>query len=206
MDQSNILLVLGVLLLLFFAWNMYFTYSEIVYAESDIDKRMYMMRRGHRKTPEFLKDSANALAQINQRVTKLIEILENKYSQDSTKNYFISKLKENYNPYMISEAEVDPKFTTYTIDKNEMRICLRTRDTQEKIYDINLLMYVVLHELAHVCNYTQEGEAIQGHGPEFKRIFRFLVLEAIDSNLYVYTDYSKTPVNYCGLSLSTNIL
>jgi hypothetical protein len=40
-----------------------------------------------------------------------------------------------------------------------MRICLRNRDTQEKIYDINLLMYVVLsRELAHVCNYTQAGK------------------------------------------------
>jgi predicted SprT family Zn-dependent metalloprotease len=87
-----------------------------------------------------------------------------------------------------------------------MRICLRTRDAHEKIYDIDLLMYVVLHELAHVCNYTRYGIPIQGHGNEFKNIFKFLVEEAVSAGLYVYTDYSKSPVNYCNMILSSSIL
>ena len=165
-----------------------------------------MIRRGHNKSPEFLRNSANTLAKVNMKVEKLIDHLEKKYSSDTSKNYFIAKLKRNYNPYMISEAEVDPRYTTYTVDKQDMHICLRTRDKAENIYDINTLMYVVLHELSHLCNYTPDGYPIQGHGDEFKRIFKFLVQESIQIGIYNYTDYSKFPVNYCGIILSTQIL
>jgi predicted metal-dependent hydrolase len=165
-----------------------------------------MIRRGHSKSAEFLKDSANTLAKINSRVERLIDYLDKNFASDPTKNYFIAKLKSNYNSYMISEAEVDPRYTTYTVDKEDMHICLRTRDKEENIYDINTLMYVVIHELSHLCNYTPDGTPIQGHGDEFKAIFRFLVQQAIKINIYNYTDYSTFPVSYCGINLSTQIV
>lgn len=196
-------LLILILLLVLYIYNTY--YSDIVYATSDIDNNTYTIRRGN-KSETFLKDSANSLAEINIRIEELINSLEYKYSNDSTKNYFIKKLRENYNAGMISEAEIDPRYTTYTIDKSEMHICLRTRDEHEKIYDIDLLMYVVLHELAHLCNYNESGDPINGHGIEFKRIFRFLVKEAINLNIYKYTDYSKTPTEYCNIQLNTHIL
>lgn len=197
---------LFILIFLFAMYIHHLYYSDIVYTKSDLDNNMYIMRRGRNKSEQFFKESANMLAEINIRIEKLINTLEYKYMNDSSKNYFIKKLRENYNANIISEAEIDQRYTTYTIDKSEMHICLRTRDEFEKLYDVDLLIYVVLHELAHLCNYTPSGEPIHGHGKEFKNIFKFLVQESININIYKYTDYSKDPKEYCNIQLNTHIL
>lgn len=181
-------------------------YSESLYVQSDIDKNTYLIRRGKNKSDEYLKESADTLAEINNRVKKLVDYLYNKYRNDKSKAYFILKLKENYSSSILSEAAIDQRYTTYTIDKKDMHICLRTRDDHEKMYDINLLMYVILHELAHLCNYSPSGSPIQGHGIEFKHIFRLLVQEGIDIGIYRYEDYVKKPINYCGMIISSTIL
>jgi hypothetical protein len=204
--METILIILGILLLAYFLYNIIYTYSEIRYVTSDVDGKVYLIRRGNNKSDEFLKDSANTLGLINRNIMKLIEYLEVNYNHDDDKNYFIKKLKGNYTPYVISEAAVDPRYTTYTIDKKDMHICLRTRDNNEKIYDINILMYVVLHELAHLCNYDRRGKAILGHGQEFKFIFRFLVEEAIKLDVYQHTNYSQNPREYCGIMITTSIV
>jgi hypothetical protein len=204
MDIILILIAFG--LVLYFTINMVTTYSETLYIQSELDQKKYIIRRGHTKTEDYLKQSANTLAEINSRVTRLIQHLEEKYGKDPNRNYFIKKLKENYNSYILSEAAIDERYTTYTVDKQDMHVCLRTRDRSENLYDINLLMYVILHELAHLCNYDRAGNPIQGHGIEFKEIFKLLVIEAIRLNLYEYVDYSDNPREYCGIVISTTIL
>ena len=67
-------------------------------------------------------------------------------------------------------------------------------------------MYVILHELAHMCNYDKDNQPINGHGDEFKHIFNILVVESIQLNLYKYTDYKKFPVEYCGIILRSTIV
>lgn len=198
-------IILG-LFLVYLVYNMIYTYTEIAYVTADLDGKTYMIRRGNNHTQTFFKESANALATINQRMEKLIDYLEKNYSLDSSKNYFIKKLKQNYNPYMISEAAVDKRYTTYTVDKQNMHICLRTRNAEEKVYDMNTLMYVVLHESAHLANYTSDGTAVIGHGTEFKMIFRFLVEQAIKIGIYNYVDYANIPQPYCGIVINANIM
>jgi hypothetical protein len=206
MDIQNIIIILGVILVVYFLYNMIYTYSEIRYVTSDIDGKIYLIRRGNNKSDNFLKDSANTLALINKNVTELIKYLDKTYNHHDDKSYFIKKLKNNYRPYIISEAAIDPRYTTYTIDKKDMHICLRTRDTNERIYNINILMYVVLHELAHLCNYNKNGEAILGHGSEFRLIFKFLVEESIKLGIYKYSNYSNDPKEYCGIMITTSII
>ena len=198
------IIIIG-LLLLYIMYTMVYKYREITYVKSNIDGRTYMIRRGN-KSKIFLQESADTLANINYRVEKLISHLLIKYKDDESKIYFIKKMDENYSPKMISEAYVDPKFTTYTIDKTDLHICLRTRDSNETIYDINTLMYVVFHETAHMGNYSKEGREIIGHGREFKMIFRFLVEEAILLGLYKYVDYTSIPQEYCGIKIESQIL
>ena len=201
-----IVIILGIILIVYFLYNMIYTYSEIKYVKSDIDGKTYLIRRGNNKSEKFLKDSANTLALINKNVTKLIEHLNNNFSNDNEKIYFIEKLNQNYKPYILSEAAVDPRYTTYTIDKRDMHVCLRTRDRNEDIYDINILMYVVLHELAHLCNYNKSGYPILGHGEEFRFIFKFLVEEAIKLGIYRHVDYNNNPKEYCGIMITTSII
>ena len=198
-------MILGTTLLIYFLFNLIYN-TEIKYVKSDIDGETYLIRRGNNKSTQFLKDSANTLALINQSVTKLIAHLNKNYSNDSEKIHFIKKLNENYKPYILSEAAIDDRYTTYTVNKQDMHVCLRTRDKNEHIYDINILMYVVLHELAHLCNYSKDGYPIIGHGKEFRFIFRFLVEEAIKIGVYKYEDYSNNPKEYCGIMITTSII
>lgn len=204
--MTTYLYLIAIVLCVYFIYTTFSIYKETLYIESDIDKNKYLIRNGNKKSIEYLKSSANILAEINKRIMILIQYLDINYGKDNDKKFFIQKLKENYNPSILSEAAIDKRYTTYTIDKEEMHICLRTRDQEEKLYDINLLMYVVLHELAHFCNYNQDGDPIQGHGSEFKSIFKFFIIESIKIGIYDYTDYYENPEPYCGILLTSSIL
>jgi hypothetical protein len=204
--METLLLILAVLVTVYFLYKATVGFSEVIYVQSDMDNHKYMIRRGKNKPQSYLKNSANALAEINNRVQKLIIHLKKRYQTDPTKDYFIRKLEANYNPSVLSEAAIDSRYTTFTVDKKDMHICLRTRDQNETLYDVNLLMYVVLHELAHLCNYNKAGFAINGHGVEFLYIFKVLVAEAINIGVYQNTNYAAKPQEYCGIMINSTIL
>jgi hypothetical protein len=206
MNKTIFIILLCVGFIAYFIWCNYFSFNENIYVTSKIDNRDYLIRRGRNKSEYFLQSSADTLAEINRRIYLLINELSTKYSNDNDINYFVYHLKKNYNFDKISEAAYDPRYTTYTVNKDEMHICLRTRDINENMYDINLLMYVILHELAHMCNYGKDGRPIQGHGDEFKSIFKILVTESINLNIYEYQNYRENPVEYCGMQLNSSIL
>jgi hypothetical protein len=199
--MQYILIIIAIILVIYF---IFIRYNDVVSFKSDIDDKYYVIRRGN-KDDKYLKESVNVLSEINKRVEKLIKHLDINYKNDNN-YYFIKKLKENYKPSVLSEAAIDSRYTTYTINKQEMHICLRTRDNNEHVYDTNLLMYVVLHELAHMCNYNKNGYPIQGHGEEFRKIFKFLLIESIKLDIYEYENYTETPKEYCGIVISTTIL
>jgi len=77
---------------------------------------------------------------------------------------------------------------SYTINKSRIYMCLK--DENDKYYDDNSLMFVLLHELSHViCTSI-------GHTTEFQNIFNDLLIEA--ENVGIYD--SKIPMikKYCG--------
>ena len=183
--------------------------STNTWIQSNIDNEFYLIRRNNQST-EFLIESANILALVHQKIQKLITYLQQKYpdylNAHDSKHFYIKFLSEKYHRKILSEGNVDKQYTTYTIDKGDIRVCLRTRDSEDKPYDINLLLYVLIHELAHLCNYDRNGTPIIGHGIEFVNIFRFLIQSAIEVNVYKYVDYSKKPVDYCDMELNSQIV
>jgi hypothetical protein len=92
--------------------------------------------------------------------------------------------------------------TSYTLNKGSYVIlCLSPRDTEtKKVYDINTLMYVAIHELAHIVSTSV------GHTPEFIKNFKSLLTYAVQAKIYTVVDYSKNPQEYCGISINKNIL
>ena len=76
---------------------------------------------------------------------------------------------------------------SYTINKKRIHLCLVDKDG--KYYDMNMLVYVTLHELAH----TMCSEV--GHTDKFHAIFQTLLNTAAEHNVYNF----KTPIlkNYC---------
>src|SRR5947207_4441526 len=82
--------------------------------------------------------------------------------------------------------------SAYTENKEVITLCLA--DPKSKtVYDMNTIMYVALHELAHVI--TPEGAA--EHGPEFKQNFSKLLREASDKG--VYNPRQPIPATYCNV-------
>lgn len=202
--MSKVLLILIAIFIVWYVYYMSKEYNENKYVKSEVDGNSYLIRNAVNKDAEYLQNSADVLADINKRIKMLISHLL-KTATPETQN-FVEILNKNYNHSVLSEAALDNRYTTYTIDKQSMHICLRTRDTQQKLYDINILMYVILHELAHLCNYHKNGLPIVGHGPEFKKIFKHLVEKAIEIGVYEYQDFVRKPKEYCGLVINTSIV
>jgi len=198
--MKNVVILIVIILLGIIIFTRYY---DVKYVKSDVDNNFYKIRRGD-ATEEFLEESADTLARINERVMKLIAYIQTDNRSPSSR-MIAKNLKQNYSPQTISEAAIDNRYTTFTIDKKDMHICLRTRDNKEKVYSLNTLMYVVLHELAHMGNYDDAGSPILGHGPEFKFIFKYLVEKAIETGVYQYVDYETTPIEYCGIVINSQI-
>lgn len=79
---------------------------------------------------------------------------------------------------------------SYTINKEKIYLCLK--DEKNQYYNTNMLMYVILHELAHsFCDSI-------GHTEEFNTIFQDLLEKA---NKYgIYNPSIPIDENYCNYS------
>lgn len=79
---------------------------------------------------------------------------------------------------------------SYTVNKRRVYICLK--DENGRYYPRNMLVYVILHEYAHIlCDEV-------GHTPKFFDIFHQLLKRAESVELY---DSRIPPIkNYCGHS------
>ena len=146
------------------------------------------------------KNKYNKVELIDKLFNSLNVLLEElKNSNYDFKDIDIEEIQEKIKNSEILENITDSD-TSYTVNKGEKIIlCLADREN-DNLYSYNLLMYVLIHELAHILNTTY------GHDDNFKKTFRFILEKAIELNLYTYEDYKNNPVNYCGLILNTNIM
>jgi predicted metal-dependent hydrolase len=150
-------------------------------------------------------DKEQSAELLNELINKMYTLKD--YVINNKNNYpdyieYIDQFNKNFNPNRtkIYETSLNSNYTSYSINKGEeLSFCLRSKSTG-KLHNINLLMYVAVHELAHTaCPET-------GHTPLFNKIFKFLLERAIEIKLYYYENYAKRPVEYCGMELYTNIL
>lgn len=169
------------------------------------------------------KEAAEIIFEIDQNIQKLINHLNNKYSDINLdnelnnkssknisikflKNIFIRKvLKELNNTYIPNNIiENFPKeknvFTSFNINKGEsIHLCLRNF-VDDKFHDFNEIMFVALHELAHNCNHSP------GHDKDFWYIFKFLLENAHEINIYNPINYNEkhNTFNYCSTDVTYN--
>ncbi len=162
--------------------------NEITYTKSDVDGKAYLVRNVPDK-----KDAANLLANTKKRCVHLVRYLSLKFPNNDAVNRLLLK----YNPDNITESSKNSKYTSYSVNKGEKIVfCIRSRDKDEKLVDQNVLMFVALHELAHVMTKSV------GHTQEFWDNFKFLLRQAIDAKVYVHQDFRKKPVKYCGTEIT----
>ena len=90
--------------------------------------------------------------------------------------------------------------TAYTVNKKAIRICLENRVFPHKIYNMNTIMFVVLHELTHVANDTWH------HDKYFWKLFKYILMEAVSCNVYKPVNYAVNPEKYCNTVITYNPL
>ena len=188
MDKTPVITAVAIIVIAAFAAYNVHKYSNTEHIKSSIDGNTYMVRKSPKK-----QKVADTLAIINMKITSLIHHLP-----DDNEN--VSLLKKRYKQGSINEniTKVD---TTFTINKGqEISFCITTRDKKEEVYDINTLMFVAIHEVAHI------GCKSYGHGEEFVTFFKFLLNESIKKGIYDYVDYSTRPVEYCDMIINTTPL
>ena len=171
-------------------------YYKVVLVKSDIDSKSYLVR-----DQEDKQLAANLLSKIWINIQKLDEHLYN--NKNNYKNYekYIEQMHNKLKKTKIQESTDNGVYTSYSINKGEQIIfCLRSRRETGKLHELNLLMYVVLHELAHVACPEY------GHTDLFKEIFAFLANEGVKINIYNKIDFRLNNREYCGLTISESII
>jgi len=183
------LILIGIMYVLFYVKEQF---TEVEYVNSSIDGRDYLVKN----LPDSQK-AADLLATTNQQNRKLIDHMVSTYPNDAD----VKRLKANYDPDALSEGNDDSSYTSYSVNKGEQIVfCLRSRDGKDKLVDVNTLMYVSVHELAHLM--TQEI----GHTETFWKNFKRLLTEAVAMQLYTKVDYSRKPMEYCGITITSTVL
>jgi len=162
--------------------------NELSYVISTVDNRQYLVRNDHRK-----QESANYMAKIQRNINVLYEhcttLLEN--------DIRIKRLIKKYNPNNISESMKSSIYTSYSVNKGQkLVICIKEKDIEETLIDLNTIMFVVIHELAHIITKSI------GHTEEFWENMRFLLKISISLGIYQDVDYKKDPKEYCGIMIT----
>lgn len=190
--KENILLGLIIIFVYIF---IYFNKNDLIYVESNTGVS-YLVQKSDNK-----QEKANILDKLMKNLFLLKNHLINNIDKYPEISEYIKQLQRNFNEKRTVIYETNPKtkLTSYSVNKGEeLSFCLTSKKTN-KLHDINLLMYVALHELSHIaCPEI-------GHGELFKKIFKNFVQIAIELNIYNKVDYNQYPVEYCGMHLNSSI-
>lgn len=167
-------------------------YTDLVKETSEVDGKSYLVRNLPDK-----KKAANLIAKTKEKLIKLADYLENKFPDDPRSE----RIVVNFKPDRIMESTPDSKYTSYSVNKGEkVVLCLRSRNSKEELVDENLLMFVALHEMGHICTKSI------GHTDEFWTNFKWLLQKSIEIKIYKKQDFRKEPKEYCGTTITDSPL
>lgn len=141
------------------------------------------------------QEAANKMDEIRGRLDKLIS----HYQDESDPR--VKVLIDRFNPANMCENDMTSDTTSYSENKGEkIVVCLRQKNVSYPFVDINTIMFVILHEMAHLMTTTM------GHTAEFWANFRRILQDASSIQIYTPVNYARTPVKYCGMEITDNPL
>jgi len=158
---------------------------------SDVNGKKYCVRER-----EKIEEAADRLAEVNERLIKLVDYCIKTYPSDERCKRLVAKFNSN----KIVEILPTSEYTAYSENKGEkLAFCLDVKKKEtSNLIDLNTLTYVALHELAHICTVSI------GHTPEFWDNYKFLLINAEKISVYKPVDYKKNPQEYCGKKITDN--
>ena len=157
---------------------------------SDVDGNKYCVRERSK-----LEIAANLLAKTTEKLKKLVAHMKKTYpNRDNVK-----RLVNGFNPKRVYETLPTSEYTAYSENKGEkLAFCLNKTKKGDTLIDENTLMFVAIHEIAHIMTKSI------GHKPEFWNNFKFLLENAKEIGVYTPEDYKKNPRSYCGMKITDN--
>lgn len=168
--------------------------SNLVSVKSERTQKVYQVQN--------LPDKQQA-AEMMANVHEKLETLINRYKHDpnSASDPRVRTMIERFNPENMCENNIDADSTSYSENKGErIVVCLRDKQKPYPLVDENTVMFVVLHEMAHLMTTTI------GHTPEFWANFRRILKDAIGAGVYQEVNYAREPVEYCGMKITSSPL
>jgi len=184
------------ILIIFIYFFLFINRNNLIYVESNSGTK-FLVHKDNLKN-----EKAKLLSQIVENMIILKNHMIKNINNFKSFKPYINQLNENFTESRTVIYETDPEsnLTSYSVNKGEeISFCLRSKKSG-KLHDINLLMYVAIHEMAHIaCPEI-------GHGELFKKIFRKLTEESINIGIYKKVNFSESPEEYCGMILSSSIV
>ena len=162
--------------------------KNILKLQSSIDGRIYIVRKELNS-----QDASDKLARINQKIINLLAY----FRQRDYMTPDIKRLSDKYNPNQLSETLPGSKYTSYSVNKGE-QISLCIRHSDNTFIDDNTVVFVLLHELAHIMTTSV------GHTKEFWGNMKYLLEQGEIVGIYKPVDYSENPVDYCGMIINSS--
>lgn len=118
----------------------------------------------------------------------IVKQVKEYHLQDDPLLHTLKKILEPVHP-IVKNLKMYKGDKSYTINKQKIFLCLR--DEKKEYYPLNMMVYVCLHEVAHILN-----DKDIGHTEAFHEKFDELLKKATELGMY----NPNIPVikNYCG--------
>jgi predicted metal-dependent hydrolase len=194
MIDDQVFVVIVVVFVLYVSYTIYneSDYFQLKCIISDVNSKKYCVRERKK-----LKEASNLLAQVAEKLETLIRNMKRDLPDDE----MVRRIATKFNSNKIKEVLPTSEYTAYSENKGEkLALCLNEikEDANSNLIDGNTLMYVAMHEVAHI------GTVSIGHNDEFWKNFKTLIQYATKYNLYQPVDYKNNNKMYCGLNLTDN--
>ena len=191
------IIIILIFVIIFNCYNNYLQNADLLIIEGK-DGNNYYVREN------FDKDNAaETLYKLRQNLKNLIIFIENNSENDKEFSIYkenINLIKNKIDNVIIKETPETSSYSSYSVNKGEeLYLCIRSKKTNE-IHDINDLLYVAIHEIAHI------GCPEIGHTNLFFKINLYLLNKAVEFNLYKKENYNTNPREYCGINLNNTLL
>jgi len=192
-DINYLIILLTLIAFVLLGYSKYELYTnEVTTVTSTFDNKEYIVRNRDDKV-----EAANILAKIRKNLEDIISSMKQKYPNDEA----VLRMEQKFNPDNISESGKSSQYTSYSVNKGEKIVfCIRQKDENESFVDMNTIMFVSIHELAHIMTKSI------GHTDEFWKNFKLLLEESITLGIYRKENYTENPKPYCGISVTDSPL